>query len=164
MGLMDLILKRRSVRKYAGGHVDENKVERILAAGLLAPTSRNLKPWEFHLVKDKRLLFQMATAKEKGGYLLKDCDCAVVVAADSDTWAEDCAVAMAFMMLAAEEEDVGCCWVQFHLREDSEETIKRMLGLGKKMHLCGALALGEKGEKKNPHALSDADFSKVFIH
>ena len=50
MELMDIILKRRSVRKYLEEPIPEDKLEKILQAGLLAPTSRNLKPWEFYVV------------------------------------------------------------------------------------------------------------------
>ena len=164
MELLELIRNRRSIRKYTGEAIDDEKMHKILTAGLLAPTSRNRKLCEFHVVQDKRLLFQMACAKSAGGMMLKDCDKAIVVCADSDTWLEDCSIAMSFMMLEAQEEGVACCWVQLYLREEADETVARMLGLGKKMHLCGALALGVGNEEKNPHSFEEADFSKVFTH
>ncbi|MGN0094022.1 MAG: nitroreductase family protein, partial [Methanobrevibacter sp.] len=42
---------RRSVREYTGEDIPEEKLERIIQAGLLAPTSRNRKPCEFMVVK-----------------------------------------------------------------------------------------------------------------
>ena len=53
MELMDIILNRRSVRKYTGDAIPDEKIDNILLAGLLAPTSRNLKPCEFYLIQDK---------------------------------------------------------------------------------------------------------------
>ena len=44
MELTDIILKRRSVRKYKDEAIPEETLKKILQAGLLAPTSRNLKP------------------------------------------------------------------------------------------------------------------------
>lgn len=43
-----------------------------------------------------------------------DAATAIVVADDSetaDTWIEDSSIAMTYMMLAAEEQNLGCCWV-----------------------------------------------------
>ena len=42
MELMDVILKRRSIRKYTGEDIPEETLRQILQAGLLSPTSRNL--------------------------------------------------------------------------------------------------------------------------
>ena len=52
MTLIETILKRRSVRTYTDEEIPENKIEKILQAGLLAPTSRNRKPCEFYVVKN----------------------------------------------------------------------------------------------------------------
>ena len=47
MDLLDVMLKRRSVRKYTDEEIPNEKMNRIIQAGLLAPTSRNLKPCNF---------------------------------------------------------------------------------------------------------------------
>ena len=104
MGLTDIILKRRSVRKYAGEAIPDQTLEKILQAGLLAPTSRNLKPCEFWLVRDRETLRRLSRAKSGGAGMLADCAAAVAVFGDADradTWVEDCSIAMSFMMLAA---------------------------------------------------------------
>ena len=55
MELLNIMLKRRSVREYNDENIPEEKLEKILQAGLLAPTSRNRKPCEFYLVKNKEI-------------------------------------------------------------------------------------------------------------
>ena len=50
MDLLDVMLKRRSVRKYTEDEIPNEKMNRILQAGLLAPTSRNLKPCNFLII------------------------------------------------------------------------------------------------------------------
>lgn len=60
MSLFETILKRRSVRTYTDEEIPEEKLEKILEAGLLAPTSRNRKPCEFYLVKDKEILEKLS--------------------------------------------------------------------------------------------------------
>ena len=55
MELLEIILKRRSVRTYTNEEIPDEKLEKILQAGLLAPTSRNRKPCEFVVVKNKNV-------------------------------------------------------------------------------------------------------------
>ena len=101
MELMELIMKRRSIRRYTDAEVSEQTLKLILQAGLLAPTSRNLKPCEFYLVRDRETLKRLSGAKSAGAGMIADCAAAVAVFGDAekaDTWVEDCSIAMAFMM------------------------------------------------------------------
>ena len=51
--MLDLILKRRSVRQYLKKEVEETVLKDILSAGLLAPTGMNKKPCRFYVIKKK---------------------------------------------------------------------------------------------------------------
>lgn len=51
--MLDLILKRRSVRQYLQKEVEEQVLKDILSAGLLAPTGMNKKPCRFYVIKKK---------------------------------------------------------------------------------------------------------------
>ncbi len=169
MELMELIMKRRSIRRYTDAEVSEQTLKSILQAGLLAPTSRNLKPCEFYLVRDRETLKRLSGAKSAGAGMIADCAAAVAVFGDAekaDTWVEDCSIAMAFMMLAAEEQGVGSCWVQIHLRTDAsgkeaEENVREILSVPEKHRIVGILALGTPSETVAPHSPEDADWSKV---
>lgn len=152
MHLMEIMQKRKSIRKYNGEPIPEEKLERILKAGQLAPTSRNLKPCTFLMIRDKELLQKFSEAKKTGAKFIADADAVIVIAADSqkaDTWIEDSAIAMTYMMLAAEEQEVGCCWVQMHLRKsesgrDAEVILKEILHLSENYRIVGMLSLGMK--------------------
>ena len=169
MGLTDTILRRRSIRKYTGEDIPEETLRRILQAGLLAPTSRNLKPWEFYVVKDRETLRKLSEAKSAGGGMLAECSAAVAVFGDSekaDTWVEDCSIAMSFMMLMAEEQGVGSCWVQMHFRTDAsgkpaEENVREILAVPARFRIAGILAMGIPAEEVKARALTDADWGKV---
>ena len=50
MDFTDILLKRKSVREYSGEDVSKEQLNKILEAGLLSPTSRNLKPCNFLIV------------------------------------------------------------------------------------------------------------------
>ena len=146
MELMDVILKRRSIRKYTGEDIPEETLNQILQAGLLAPTSRNLRPWEFYVVRDKETLRRLSAAKNAGGGMLAQCSAAIAVFGDgekADTWVEDCSIAMSFMMLMA------------------EENVREILGVPAGFRIAGILSLGIPAEEAKAHAPADADWGKV---
>ncbi len=169
MNLTEILLNRRSVRRYADAPIPEDTLRAILAAGLLAPTSRNLKPCRFTAVRDKGILEALSRAKAAGGAFLKDAGAAVVVSADAelaDTWIEDCSIALTCMHLAAAEAGVGSCWIQIRLRRDreggeAEENVRRILGLEENFRTVGILALGMPASSPEPHKAEDADFGRV---
>ena len=49
--VLDLIKSRRSIRKYDGRSVEEEKLTRVLEAGRLAPSARNMQEWKFVVVQ-----------------------------------------------------------------------------------------------------------------
>ena len=169
MELLDIMLHRRSVRKYTAEPIPEEKLEKILLAGLLAPTSKNRKPCEFYVVRDKAVLKQLSEAKKLGAGMLSECDSAIAVFADSkkaDTWIEDCSIAMSFMHLMAAEQGVGSCWVQIHLRssslgKDAEAGVRPVLSVPAHYRIVGILALGMPAKESQPHTLEDLDQTKL---
>lgn len=152
MDLLNLMRTRRSVRTYADRPIPPEQLETLLKAAALAPTSRNRKPCSFHLVTDRALLEQLASAKSAGAAFTSQAGAAIVTAADpeiADTWIEDSAIAMTYMMLTAEALGLGCCWVQMHLRSDAagvsaEERVRQILGLPERSRIVGFLSLGMK--------------------
>ena len=96
MKLLDIILNRRSIRKYTDEAIPDGKLNEILQVDLLAPTSRNIKPCEFYVIRDKAVLEKLSRAKAMGAAMLKDCSAAIAVMGNSekaDTWVEDCSIA-----------------------------------------------------------------------
>ena len=144
------IRSRHSTRIYRNGPIAADVLEKILEAGRLAPSSRNLKPCRLITTEDRETLAKLAQAKKAGGAFLSKAAAAITVTASeniSDTWIEDCSIAMSYMQLAAEELNVGSCWVQIHLRKDAdgndaEDNVRRILGLSADMRIVGILSLG----------------------
>ena len=169
MDLIELMRRRRSIRKYSDEAIPEDKLTQILQAGLLAPTSRGMRPWEYYVVKDKDTLKKLSQAKQHGAALIAGCDTAIVVSADSelaDTWIEDSSIALAFMHLMATEQGVGSCWVQLHMRKgadgsDAEDNARRIVGAPEGSRIVGILGLGMPGEVKEQNKEEDLDFQKV---
>lgn len=62
MEFYEVIHKRRSVRKFKAEVIPDAVMERVLAAGLLAPNSSNLQPWEFYRVRQPENKTKLAEA------------------------------------------------------------------------------------------------------
>lgn len=150
MEFRNIIEKRKSVRSFSDTPIPQEVLDSVLEAGALAPTSHNRKPCTFHTVTDPQTLSRLSQAKQAGAAFAADAKAAIVVAADSekaDTWIEDSSIAMTYLMLAAEEQNLGCCWVQIHLRSsadgrDAQENVREILGLAQNFRIVGFLALG----------------------
>ena len=169
MDLIEIMRRRRSIRKYTGEPVAEEKLQQILQAGLLAPTSRGKRPWEFYVVKDKENLGKLSQAKWHGSALIAGCDTTIAVFADSelsDAWIEDSSIALAYMDLTAASLGVGSCWVQMRMRKDeqggdAEQNVRRTLGVEEPFRIVGILALGMPAEEKQAYSLDELKWEKV---
>jgi len=60
--ILELIVSRQSDRKYSNKPVEEDKLERILEAGRMAPSACNAQPWKFIVVTDPVLIKALAEA------------------------------------------------------------------------------------------------------
>ena len=120
MDLLEVMKNRRSIRKYTKESIGEEKLLKILQAGMLSASSRNRRPWDFIVVEEKETLEKMSKARAAGAKMLEGAACAIVVTADpevTDVWTEDCSIALANMHLMASSLGVGSCWIQGRLRE-----------------------------------------------
>ncbi|MBQ9159754.1 MAG: nitroreductase family protein [Methanobrevibacter sp.] len=170
MTLTDLMLKRRSTRKFNDEKVTKEELDKILQAALLAPTSMNRKPCNFMVVERKETLNELSQAKNHGADLIRGADKAIVVVADTliaDTWCEDSSIALTYMHLMATELNLGSCWVQIHLRDkdgtDSEEIVRDILKIDNHYRIVGILALGHSDDIPKPHTLEDIDKNKIHF-
>lgn len=170
MELMDVFLNRRSTRKFNGEKITKDELDRILQAGLLAPTSMNRKPCNFMVVENREILTKLSKAKDHGAELIDGADKAIVVLVDTliaDTWCEDSSIALTYMHLMATELGVGSCWVQIHLRKKdgvyAEEVVRDILKVDDHYRISGILALGHSDDIPKPHSLEDIDKTKVHF-
>lgn len=171
MDFTDLLLKRRSVREFTDENITKSQLNKILEAGLLAPTSRNLKPCNFLIISNKNTLNELANVKESGSQFLSNSNKAIVVVADSlksDTWIEDSSICLAYMQLMAASLDVGSCWVQIHLRksangEDCEKLVRDIVKVDDFYRIVGILALGIAKNEVKSHTIDEIDKNKIHF-
>ncbi|WP_458405198.1 nitroreductase family protein [Methanobrevibacter sp.] len=170
MELLEVMLKRRSTRKFNDKPVTKDELDKILTSALLAPTSMNRKPCNFMVVENKDTLDKLSKAKDHGADLIKGADKAIVVIANTmiaDTWIEDSSIALTYMHLMATELGLGSCWVQIHMRskdgKDSEQIVKDILKIDDYYRIVGILALGHSDNIPKAYELSDLEKNNIHF-
>lgn len=168
--MLDKLAKRRSIRAYTGEAIPEDKLKTILTAGLMSPTSRNLRPWKFLVVQNREKLEQLCDAREGSADMLKNAAVAIVVMADTtinDVWVEDCSIAMSNMHLTAADQGIGSCWIQIRNRESrkdglsSEAYIRDLFGIEEKYAVEAILSLGIAKQQRPELVLDEKLWEKV---
>ena len=92
MALMDILMKRRSIRSYTGEPVGRKDLEKILTAGMIGPTGKGKKPWRFVVVTDPEKLKALSGMRKPAPGAFETAGAAIAVFGDpgvSDTWVED---------------------------------------------------------------------------
>ena len=170
---LKVLQKRRSVRSYSGEPVPMEKLNMILEAGMLAPSSRAIRPHELIVVRHKQKLISLSGCRMGGSArMLAGADLAIVVVGDeekSDVWTEDCCVVMENMHLMASALGVGSCWIQGRLREamdgeTTEEFVRNILQYPAECRLEAILSLGMPEEEWPQTPLEMLPFGKIHIN
>ena len=168
--LLELLRRRRSIRRFTDQPVEAEKIDQLLEAALRSPSSKGNTPWEFIVVTQPATLQKLAVAKAHGATFLQKAPLAIVVCADpakSDVWVEDAAIAATLLHLEATDLGLGSCWVQIRLRQredgsDSQTYLADLLGLAEGLQVLAIVGIGYATEGKNGHprdALCDAQVS-----
>jgi len=121
MEFYDLIRKRESVRDYdSNRQVEEDVLNRILNAGRLAPSASNRQPWTFLLVSKEDNLQKVRACYHKQWFQQAP-HILIIIGDKSKSWTRsydgynsietDLTIAMDHIILAAENEGVGACWI-----------------------------------------------------
>ena len=169
MDMLQTILNRRSVRQYTDEPIPEEKLNAILYAGLAAASSKNRRPWEFVVVRDRAMLDALGGCRPGASNLLSKCQAAIVVCADAeavDVWVEDCGSAMTQMHLMADAIGVGSCWLQVRLRKaadgrDTADVVRQLLGIPGKYGVMAILTLGMPESHPDPHTVDELLLEKI---
>ncbi len=167
--MLDIVRRRRSIRRYEDRPVDAALVEQLKEAVLRAPTSRNIRPWRFVFVTDRQALVELSTAKAQWATPIAAAPLAVAVLGDerlSDCWIEDCSIAATVLQLMATDLGLGSCWIQMRGRADAEgrsaeERVREILGIEEPLRVECVVSLGYPAEEKTERPAEDLLWERV---
>ena len=170
--MLELLKKRRSIRKYKEKKIEKEKIGQLIKAVLLSPSSRNLRPWEFVVVDDGDLLAKLSQSKPHGSEFLRSAALGIVVIVDaqkSDTWIEDSSIASIILHLTSETLGLGSCWIQIRGRQHNdsvtaEEYVRQTLNIPEKYKVESVISIGYPDENKPPLDESELQYNKVHLN
>lgn len=167
----DLLINRRSIRRYTSEPIDPDQVKMIIEAALMSPSSKSVRPWQFVVVEDKEMLEKLSHCKANYATSVASAPLAVVVTADttrSDAWIEDASIAAVFMQLQAQALGLGSCWVEVRERFGAdglpaEEYVREALGIPEHFAVLCIITIGHKDEERKPINPEKLLWEKVHI-
>ena len=151
MEYLELLKKRRSVKKYLPKMVDDESINKIVEAGLYSPSGKNKQAVKFLVVTNKEMVSKLS--KLNASILGVDIDpfygapVVIVVLADKNvsTYIEDGSIALSNMMNEAYSIGVDSCWIHrakemFETKEGRE--ILKSVGIEESYQGIGNCVLG----------------------
>jgi nitroreductase len=122
MEYTELIHTRESIRNYDPNRPVPNEIlMKILDAGRMSPSACNYQPWKFLVISSQAMLEKVRVCYQRDWF--KDAPhILVVLGLKNQAWNRsydgynsietDVAIAMTHLLLAAENEGVGACWIE----------------------------------------------------
>jgi nitroreductase len=148
MEVFNVILNRRSIRKYRKEPIPDSVLEKILEAGRLAPSAANRQPWYFIVVKDEKIKEMLVDAC-RGQKFVGESGAVIAVLGDQNIsrwYRQDPFIAASFMTLEAYEEGLGVCWIGAF----EEEKVKHVLKIPENLSVVILLTVGYPDEEPSP--------------
>lgn len=167
--MLEIIRKRRSIRKYLSRDVEQKQLDEILKAAMFSPSARGCRSWEFIVVKDRKTIEKLSLVKE-GANFAKDAPLVIILAADETgdpRWVENLSIAAAYIYLETTNQGLGTCFVQIRAKPDDLETtyedyVKEIISAPKNIRILCLMPLGYPAEEKKGH--QDSEFNPSKIH
>lgn len=155
---LDVILARRSIRRFEDKPVESEKIKKIIECAAAAPSACNGQPWHFVVLTERASLNKLAEAHPYGKMLF-EATLAVIVCGDPEKheacaryWEEDCSAAMQNILLSSTALGLGSVWLGVKRSASNyEEIFKKMFGIPETVHILGIAAIGYPKENKEPH-------------
>ena len=144
MDFMDVLRKRRSIRKYKSDPVPDEILDQILEAARLSPSGKNMQPYHFVVVKNPE-------TKKKIDERMEDVPVLIVGFYDPTMGRcsmSDGILSFEHIILAAINFGLGSCWKGTYLGhlEEHEKEIKEALGVPKNIALVAYTPIGYADE------------------
>jgi len=155
MDALTCIFTRRSIRKYTDQPVSDATVRTLLEAAMAAPSARNEQPWEFIVIRDKKILRQVPEFHPFAKHI-PEAPAAIVVCgntkleAHKGLWALDCSNAAMNMLLAAHSMGLGAVWTTLYPYEERMAGMKKLLQIPEHIIPLVIVPVGYPAEKKEP--------------
>ena len=152
MDAMEVILSRRSIRRYTEKPVSDEVLKELLEAAMCAPSAANRQPWYFVVINDRKILDEIPNLHPYS-QMLKEAPVAILVCCDSDLQlddygVQDCSAATQNILLAAHAGGLGAVWLGVYPLEQRVAAIQKLLDLPENIIPISLISIGYPAEQK----------------
>ncbi|MDW7676240.1 MAG: nitroreductase family protein [Bacillota bacterium] len=164
--MLSVILNRRSIRKYLDKPVEEDKLHQMLESARWAPSGNNTQPWRFILVKSEEMRKKLAQLSHQQKWMVSAPVHLVCIADPSPRYngrigprvnenspenelkqaIRDTAIAAEHVVLEAENQGLGTCWVAWFVQEE----IRPVLNIPEDKYVVAIITIGYPEASSSP--------------
>jgi len=158
---IEVILKRRSIRKFTDQPVEPEKLNLLLQAAMAGPSATNAQPWEFVVITEKEVMDRF-----RSGIMFGKMNATAAICVLGSTrmqknkvgekfWVQDCSAATENILLAATALGLGSVWVGIHPVNMYKRQVSEILNLPDGVTPLNLIYLGYPAEEKEPRTQYD---------
>lgn len=142
-----VIRERKSTRLFSNKEVEEEKLNKILEAGRLAPTAKNVQPFKIYVIKSKdgiKKIDKATPCRYKAPVVLMilgDKEKAFKKK-DNSMYVMDCSIVATHMMLEATNLGVDNIWIEYF----NEDELKKEFDISSNLEPAILLMIGYKSK------------------
>lgn len=162
----NIIYKRRSIRQYTAQTVNDELIKQLLMAGMAAPSARNLKPWDFYVIKDPKLQTSLKAISPNFNY---NSNVIIIVCGNTnksmtkesnDFWIQDCSAATENMLIMATSLGLGSLWCGIYPVLERVNKVKEVLKMPENIIPLSLIHFGYAKEEKE----ANTKYSESDVH
>ena len=157
--VLNSIKERFSVRKFKDQKIEQEKMDEVLEATIMAPSARNVQPWKFVVITDAEKREKL-TEVCKGQTFVSQAPATIAVCVNNLDYKMTCgfrgavvdaAIAGEHIALQAAELGLGTCWIgAFH-----QDKLRQLIDLPAEYEAVALLQIGYPDTKKGSRELKE---------
>lgn len=160
--LLNLLKIRRSVRLFQNKEIPKEKLEEIIDVARFAPTARNVQPWEFVVITDKKKIVELANLGQNAKFMEGASVCIAIFSIETNYFLEDGSAATCNILLAATALGIGSCWIAGDKKPYCQQ-VGNLLNAPVGLKLISLIALGYP-QDKNVFKIMEKRNLKELLH
>ncbi|MFC1537460.1 nitroreductase family protein [Gemmatimonadota bacterium] len=167
MRFSELLLKRRSIRKFIDKPIAIDVLKEIINDSILAPSAGNEQPWKYIIVNNKVLLQRISDnckkniltriqnnpndyaskyssmLKNESFNIFYNAQTLIIILGESNVknLELDCALAASYLMMSATSKGLGTCWINF-AKEITDPDILLEIGIPDNHTIIAPIIIG----------------------
>ncbi len=144
---MDVINNRRSIRQFREQKVEAEKIDKILRAGMQAPSAHNQQAWEFVVVTDEALKEELGNISPYAKPV-KSANIAIVTLINKDILKveqcidQDMGACTQNILLEVVEQGLGAVWMAVKPDPTRIQNVVNVLNLPENLEPYSLIAVG----------------------